>query len=103
MGALRLSSSIAAPKTSLVKMHFLSGKLVVIGTNPDLGEGKAEIALDYEGPDITVGFNFRYLMDIASNLKDETLSVEFTDSGSQALFRNPSDKGLIYVVMPMRV
>jgi len=103
MGALRLSSSIAAPKTSLVKMHFEEGKLIVIGTNPDLGEGKAEIALDYAGPDITVGFNFRYLMDIASNLKDETLSVEFTDSGSQALFRNPSDKGLIYVVMPMRV
>jgi len=100
---LRLSSSITGTKTSLVKLSFESGRLVIVGTNPDLGEGKAETEIDFSGSAITIGFNSRYLLDIANVVREEQFLMEFTDSGSQALIRSPNDVGALYVVMPMRV
>jgi DNA polymerase-3 subunit beta len=100
---LRLSSSITGTKTSLVKLNFEAGKLLIVGTNPDLGEGKAETPIDFSGSPITIGFNSRYLLDIANVVREDQFLMEFTDSGSQALIRSPKDLGALYVVMPMRV
>ena len=100
---LRLSTSITGSKTSLVKLSFEDGRLMIIGTNPDLGEGKAEAPIEYSGPNVMIGFNSRYLMDITSAIGDENFVMEFSDSGSQALLKSPSDSGTLFVVMPMRV
>lgn len=101
--ALRLTSSIAAGKTSLVKLNFQDGRVTIVGSNPDLGEGRAEIPVDYHGNDAAIGFNYRYLLDIAGVIDDDALVMEFTDAGSQVIVRSPSDDGVLYVVMPMRV
>ncbi len=100
---LRLTSSITGSKTSLVKLNFSEGRVQVVGTNPDLGEGKAEAPIEFQGEEVTIGFNSRYLMDITSVLKDDAIVMEFSDPGSQALVRNPGDSGVLFVVMPMRV
>ena len=101
--ALRLCSSISAPKSSLTQFHFESGRLTITGSNPDLGAARQEIPVDFDGASTVIGFNFRYLMDILNAVPEDEPLMEFSDAGSQTLFRTDSDPGALYVVMPMRV
>ena len=101
--ALRLCSSISAPKSSLTQFHFESGRLTITGSNPDLGAARQEIAVDFDGASTVIGFNYRYLMDILNAVPEDEPLMEFSDAGSQTLFRTGSDPGALYVVMPMRV
>ena len=50
-----------------------------------------------------IGFNARYLLDIAGQLDGETATFELADSGSPTIVRDDKDTDALYVLMPMRV
>ena len=62
-----------------------------------------EIAAGYEGEPIDIGFNARYLLDIAGQLESQDARFELSDPGSPTLVRDGDDASALYVLMPMRV
>ena len=52
---------------------------------------------------MTVGFNSRYLLDIASEIQDEKLIMNLNDSVSPVLIQDNSDKNSYFVIMPMKI
>ena len=58
--------------------------------------------LNTPGP-LEIGFNSRYLLDIASLIESDGAQFMFSDGASSALVRDVSDPGALYVLMPMRV
>ena len=72
-------------------------------TNPDSGSATEEIEVDYDGDPIDIGFNSRYLLDIASQLDGEVAVLKLADPGSPTLIEDKDAKGALYVLMPMRV
>ena len=59
--------------------------------------------MNYERDPMEIGFNSRYLLDVAAQVKAETLRFEFNDAGSPTVIRDPKDTKSLYVLMPMRV
>lgn len=96
-------STISMEKGRAVKLNVGKGKLIFTVNNPDSGSAEEEIAASYDADPIEIGFNSRYLLDIASQIKSGTASLQFADAGSPTIVRDPGDTQALYVLMPMRV
>jgi DNA polymerase-3 subunit beta len=67
------------------------------------GEGKEVVKSNFSGEELTVSFNSKYLIDIASEIEDKNLKINLKDSISPVLVEDISDKNSYYVVMPMKI
>jgi len=96
-------STISFEKGRAVKLNVGDGRVVLTVNNPDSGSAEEEIAATYESEPIDIGFNSRYLLDIASQIKSDTARFQLADAGSPTIVLDPSDDQALYVLMPMRV
>ncbi|HEY0292290.1 MAG TPA: DNA polymerase III subunit beta [Hansschlegelia sp.] len=96
-------STISSERGRAVKLSLSDRKLVLTVTNPDSGNATEEIEVDYEAEPLDIGFNSRYLLDIASQLEGDTALIRLADPGSPTLVQDRDDAPALYVLMPMRV
>ena len=88
-----------------VVFKFSKNKLVMERTTPEKGEGYDEIAIEYSGKAVSVGFNGNFILDFLTHIGSEKLSIGVNDSESSFLFK-PLDNGgshFIYIVMPLNI
>ncbi|GAG18398.1 unnamed protein product, partial [marine sediment metagenome] len=71
--------------------------------NPDLGEAREELDVDYAGEDLSIAFNARYVMDALNAVRAKEICLGFQDSMSPARIVPTDDDDTLAVVMPMRV
>tara|TARA_B110000967_G_scaffold23833_1_gene21965 strand:- start:2653 stop:3768 length:1116 start_codon:yes stop_codon:yes gene_type:complete len=76
-------------------------KFSVNSTNS--GEGNEVIKSNFTSEEMTVSFNSKYLVDIASAVEDKNLKINLKDPISPVLVEDMSDKNSYYVVMPMKI
>jgi DNA polymerase-3 subunit beta len=96
-------STIATETSQAVKLSLDDGALVVSAASPESGSANENVPVVYAGEALEVGFNARYLLEIARQIDDEKLRMLFADSISPMLVEDASDPGALYVLMPMRV
>ncbi len=96
-------STIASERGRAVKLNLGKDKLVLTVNNPEGGSATEEIAVGYSAAPLEIGFNARYLLDIASQLESEEARFLLADPGSPTMVRDGGDDGALYVLMPMRV
>ena len=96
-------SAISSEKSRAVKLDLAADRLGLSVSNPDSGSASDELAVAYAADAMEIGFNVRYLMDIAGQLDGETATFELADSGSPTIVRDGEDAHALYVLMPMRV
>lgn len=90
-------------RTLSIKLNLSNGKMQITTNNPDLGEGREDIAIDYSGKEFSVGFNARYLMDALSAIESEKVDFSIEDDLSPGMLKPLNDKSYTCVVMPMRI
>ncbi len=99
-------STVASDRTRAVKMTVEDGKVTLNVINPEQGSANEELVADYSGDGFDVGFNARYLMDIAAALNGDQAQFLFADAASPTIVRDAGEKAdaaTLYVIMPMRV
>ncbi|CAM5773026.1 DNA polymerase III subunit beta [Labrys miyagiensis] len=96
-------STISSERGRAVKLSLNEGRLVLTVTNPDSGTATEEIEVDYDSSPLDIGFNSRYLLDIAAQLDGDTALLKFADPGSPTLVQDREGAAALYVLMPMRV
>lgn len=97
-------STISSERGRAVKLTMAEGRLVLSVTNPDSGSASEELPVEYDQEPLDIGFNSRYLLDIASQLETETALFRFSDPGSPTLISDDVEPpSALYVLMPMRV
>ena len=101
--SLKRVSILSSEKARGVKFHFAEDLLELSSYNPDFGEAKEEFSVDYKGEDITVGFNYRFILEVLSILGSEEILFEMEDGVSPAIIRPGNDTQHTCVVMPMRI
>lgn len=95
--------SVVAERTRAIKLITSKNHLVITTSSPDLGSALEELEATYKADALEVGYNFRYLLDILSEIKGDKVQMTFSDSSSPSIVRDTSDSSAIYVLMPMRV
>jgi DNA polymerase-3 subunit beta len=96
-------STVSSERGRAVKLAIAGGKLVLSVTNPDSGSATEEIEVEYDAEPLDIGFNSRYLLDIANQIEGEVAVLKLADPGSPTLIQDKDAKGALYVLMPMRV
>ena len=96
-------STVSSERGRAVKLSLSSGKLVLSVTNPDSGSATEEIEVEYDAERLDIGFNSRYLLDIAAQIEGEVAVLRLADPGSPTLIQDRDAKDALYVLMPMRV
>jgi DNA polymerase-3 subunit beta len=96
-------STVSSERGRAVKLSLSGGKLMLSVTNPDSGSATEEIEVEYDAEPIDIGFNSRYLLDIAAQIEGEVAVLKLADPGSPTLIQDKDAKGALYVLMPMRV
>jgi DNA polymerase-3 subunit beta len=100
-------STISTEKSRAVKLSITpgpnGGSLSVSATSPDNGTAIEEMEVRYLSEPLEIGFNSRYLLDIAAQIEGEGAQFVMADSASPTIVRDRSDPSALYVLMPMRV
>jgi DNA polymerase-3 subunit beta len=108
LSTIKRISLVANERTRAVRFDFAPGKLTVSSTNPELGDARETVPIDYAGAPFYVGLNAAYVMDFLSATDTPSVSLDLKDENSQCIGRPataaedlPYD--YLYVVMPMRL
>ena len=98
--AVKRASLLSTPDYQAVKLEVFKNKLVLSKSTPDVGESREEVAVDYQGKEMVIGFNPNYLIDVLKNLTEDHVGLELTDSEQPGVIRCD---GYVYIVLPMRL
>lgn len=96
-------STVSSEKGRAVKLSIENERLVLSVNNPEAGSAEEELSCHYEGEPLEIGFNARYLLEIAAQIESATTVFLFSDAASPTIMRDSDDDRTIYVLMPMRV
>jgi len=96
-------ATISTEKSRAVKLAATKGLLSLTANSPDAGTASEEIEVSYQGPAIEIGFNARYLLDIAEQIEGENATFKMADAASPTIVADTADPSALYVLMPMRV
>lgn len=96
-------STVSSERGRAVKLMLSDSLLTLSVNNPDSGSATEELAVGYDAESIEIGFNARYLLDIANQLTGNDVKFLFADAGSPTLIEDTNDMQALYVLMPMRV
>jgi len=101
--ALRRISVLSSEKSKGIRVGLSKDCLLLSSSNPDLGDAKEEIDVIYDGSEISIGFNARYVIDILQAIEDENIVFYLKDNISPGLIQPEKDENYLAVVMPMRL
>lgn len=103
MDSLRRVSVFSANKNLGLKIIIGDNRLLVTSSNPDKGEAREKIDVEYGGDELTVGFNAKYLIDALSAMSEEEVRVSLEDDTSPGVFKPVGDDSYTCIIMPMRI
>ncbi len=103
LSAVDRVSTIANEKSPVIKFKLLGNILNLNTINNESSTASEDVNINYEGDEIEIGFNSKYIMDIINNLEDEEISLNLKDNASPITASESSNSDLVYVLMPMRV
>lgn len=96
-------ATVSSERSRAVKMQLSQDKLILSVNAPDSGNAEEELEVGYGSESLEIGFNAKYLLEIAGQVDRENAVFLFNSSGDPTLMREGNDQSAVYVVMPMRV
>jgi DNA polymerase III subunit beta len=99
--ALKRAEIMTSEKANSVKMAFSKHNLAITANSPEVGEARESIAVNYQGKEIAIAFNPKYLIDPLNALTNDEVFIELIDELSPGVLK--INGPFLYVVMPMRL
>jgi len=96
-------ATVSSERSRAVKLQLDEDRLILSVNAPDSGNAEEELVVAYADEHLEIGFNAKYLLEIASQVDRENAVFLFNSSGDPTLMREGNDTSAVYVVMPMRV
>ncbi len=101
--SVRRMSLMAHERSHGFRFALADGQIELSASNPDLGEAREAIPVDYTGEALETGFNARYVLDTLSAMTCKEVVIELSEELTPAAFRPADDPDEIAVIMPMRL
>ena len=96
-------TSVSIDRKEGVKLAINKDNIQLSVNSANSGEGNEKIKAQFDSENLNISFNSKYLLDIASEVEDKDLKINFDDAVSPVLIEDLSDKNSYYVIMPMKI
>jgi DNA polymerase-3 subunit beta len=106
--ALKAMSIAASERTGGVKLSLSKGSMRITSESPESGDGFDELPVEYAGPNMSIGFNAKYFLDVLAAVGDDEVAMGVSGELDPAVVRpaggtTTSDRQFLAVIMPMRI
>jgi DNA polymerase III subunit beta len=101
--SLKRMAILSSEKFKGVKIDLNPELVIISSSNPELGEAREEIEVQYEGNIISARFNAKYLIDVLSVMEDREVELKLKDELSPVIMKAVADDDFMAVIMPMRL
>lgn len=101
--AVKRIKLLSNEKTNGIKLHFKKDYLCIEANDPSLGEAKEELPIKYEGSDISIGFNAKYLIDSLNIFDDNEVIFEFNNELSPLVIKSKNLPEYLGIIMPLKM
>lgn len=103
--AVRRVSLLSTERSKGIKFYIEKSQMRLFSSNPEIGEARDKLDVNYEGDAIEIGFNSQYLLDFLTTVKEEKVRMELKDENCAVLMRPESEDEIkyVYVLMPMKI
>lgn len=103
--AIRRVSLLSAERSRGIKFTLEKNKMRLFSSNPEIGEARDKLDVEYTGANLEIGFNSQYILDFLTTVSADKIRLELKDENSAALMRPDTEEDVksIYVLMPMKI
>ena len=101
--ALKRVALLADEKSKMVRFEIQKGNLSLISDNTDLGAAHEEMPIEYDGEEVSIGLNAKYVLDILNVIEGDSVTLNLKDQNHSCLFTVGDDDQYKSIVMPMRL
>ena len=104
-GAIRRVSLLSTERSKGIKFYLEKNRVRFFSSNPEIGEARDKMAVEYKGDDVEIGFNAQYLLDFLTTVTSEGVTFEIKDENSAVLLKPDHEEDIknLYVLMPMKI
>jgi len=103
--AIKRVSILSSEKSRGIKFDLKEGEMRLFSSNPEYGEARDRLTVEYQGKEMEIGFNSQYLLDFLQTVNSERVLFEIKDENSAVLMK-PEEEGkgvYLYILMPMKI
>ena len=100
---LKRVALLADDKSKMVKFEIRKGGLTLVSDTTELGAANEEISVEYDGNDVSIGLNARYVLDILGSIEQDDVVLNLKDENHSCLVSVEKDEDYLCIVMPMRL
>lgn len=86
-----------------VHFNFSDGKLTLNSQNIDIGNAKEELAINYSGTEMNLGFNGKYFVEAIQVMNSNKVKAYINSEKSPCLIEGDDDPGFMTIIMPMKI
>ena len=101
LSAVRRAALLANEDSKGIKIALTKGAMTFSSRAPETGDAQVDMAVEYDGPDIEIGFNPQFLVDVLRVIKTDALELHLGQSDRPGLIKAGPD--FVYIVMPVNL
>lgn len=103
MNAVRRIKIMANERSNGVKLILKENEMIVAASHPSLGEAQEKFPMHYNGKDLEIGFNAKFLLDALSIYTDEEVRMEFNNELTPVVIKSNKNQNYLCIVMPLKI
>ncbi len=96
-------SVMGEKETHKVIISLNQGKMNIYSENTTYGDGEETIDIEYSDEAIKIAFNYSYITDVISVVKNDNIIFKFNNASSTLVILEENNLDYIYIMMPMSV
>ncbi len=101
---LQRAAILSNDKIKGIRLALATNLLSVHAQNSDQDESHEDMAIDYQGAEMEIGFNVNYIIDVLNSINEQSVILSMKDANSSCLINSTDDTcSCQHVIMPMRL
>jgi DNA polymerase-3 subunit beta len=89
--------------SSSIRISLAGPEMVINAKEPDKGNCKEEIGIDFNGKEIEIGFNVKYLLDFLRSVREGKIIFKYVQELKPAMVQGQGSEDYFYIVMPLKL
>jgi DNA polymerase-3 subunit beta len=98
---IRRAALLTSDEARAVKLAFESQRLIITAHSAEQGEARVEVAAEYDGDPMEIGFNAAFVSDALKVVPYENVKLELKESFRPGVLCGQDKNEFLYVIMPV--
>ncbi len=101
--AIDRASLITTPGKNTSLLFNVEDDYLIISSQTEKGSVNEKIKIDLEGPNLKIGFNPKYWLDVLKVIEEDNIYIEMTTNISPCIIKPEENDHYTYLLLPIRI